>query len=89
MDFCRLESSHYLPNIDPYLCRHMMSLSHNELTSTFSFLRAPNRRQVIIWTNADPIHQRVYAALGTDELKYAPTIDATFENHTPVHDKFE
>ena len=26
---------------------------------------APNRRQAIIWTNADPIH---YAALGEDEL---------------------
>ena len=25
---------------------------------------APNRRQAIIWTNADPIHWRIYAALG-------------------------
>ena len=24
----------------------------------------PNRRQAIIWTNADPIHLRIYAALG-------------------------
>ena len=30
---------------------------------------APNRRQVIIWTNADPIHWRVYAAPGGDEFK--------------------
>ena len=24
----------------------------------------PNRRQAIIWTNADPVHRRIYAALG-------------------------
>ena len=24
--------------------------------------------QAIIWTNADPIHWRIYAALGGDEL---------------------
>ena len=28
---------------------------------------APNRRQAIIWTNADPIHWRIYAELGGDE----------------------
>ena len=28
----------------------------------------PNRRQAIIWTNADPIHWRIYAALRGDEL---------------------
>ena len=27
------------------------------------------RRQAIIWTDADPIHWRIYAALGGDELK--------------------
>ena len=27
--------------------------------------------QAIIWTNADPIHWRIYAALGGDELIYA------------------
>ena len=27
-------------------------------------------RQVIIWTNADPIHRRIYAALGGDELTH-------------------
>ena len=31
---------------------------------------APNRRQAIIWTNDDPIHWRIYAALGGDELRY-------------------
>ena len=29
---------------------------------------AQNRRQAIIWTNADPIHWRTYAALGGDVL---------------------
>ena len=29
---------------------------------------APNRRQAIIWTNTDPIHCHIYAALGGDEL---------------------
>ena len=29
---------------------------------------APNRQQAIIWTNADPIHWRIYVALGGDEL---------------------
>ena len=30
----------------------------------------PNRRQAIIWTNAGPIHWRIYAALGENELIY-------------------
>ena len=29
---------------------------------------APNMRHAIIWTNADPIHRRIYAALGEVEL---------------------
>ena len=29
---------------------------------------ALNRWQAIIWTNADPIHWHIYAALGGDEL---------------------
>ena len=28
----------------------------------------PNRRQAIIWTNADPIHWRIYVALEGDKL---------------------
>ena len=28
----------------------------------------PNRRQAIVWTNADWIHWRIYAALGADVL---------------------
>ena len=30
---------------------------------------APKRRQAIIWTNADPVHRRIYAALGGNEFK--------------------
>ena len=29
---------------------------------------ARNRRQAITWTNDDPVHWRIYAALGGDEL---------------------
>ena len=29
---------------------------------------APIRLQAIIWTNEDPVHWRLYAALGGDEL---------------------
>ena len=29
-------------------------------------------RQAIIWTNADPIHWRIYAALGGDVLILSP-----------------
>ena len=28
----------------------------------------PNRWQAIIWTKADPIHWRIYAAIGGDDL---------------------
>ena len=30
---------------------------------------APNRRQAITCTNAEPVHWRIYVALGEDELK--------------------
>ena len=30
----------------------------------------PNRQQAIIWTSADPIHWRMYATLGGDELTH-------------------
>ena len=30
---------------------------------------ALNRRRAIIWTNAGPIHWRIYAVIGGDELK--------------------
>ena len=29
---------------------------------------APSRWQAIVWTNADPVHRRIYAALGENEL---------------------
>ena len=31
---------------------------------------APNRWQTIIWTNADPVHWRIYVALVGDELSH-------------------
>ena len=31
---------------------------------------ATNRRHAIIWTNADPIHWRIYAAVGGDEVTH-------------------
>ena len=31
---------------------------------------APNRRQTITWTNADPVHWRINVKLGGDELNY-------------------
>ena len=34
----------------------------------------PNRRQANIWTNADPIHWRIYAALGGDKLTHSQHI---------------
>ena len=34
----------------------------------------PNRRQAIIWTNADPIHWRIYAAQGGDELTVSVSV---------------
>ena len=30
---------------------------------------APNRRQAITWTNDGPVHWRIYAAIGGDELR--------------------
>ena len=32
----------------------------------------PNRRQASIWTNADQIHWRIYAALGDELIKIFP-----------------
>ena len=40
---------------------------------------APNRRQAITWTNDDPVHWRIYAALGGDELTGDTTL---LSNHT-------
>ena len=52
---------------------------------------APNRRQAIIWTNADPILWRIYAALGGDELSgpRRPYIFRTFSAHAKTFLKFE
>ena len=40
--------------------------------SIFANGLAPNRRQAIIWTNADPIHWRIYAALGVELTQSKP-----------------
>ena len=34
---------------------------------------APNKRKAIIWTNAEPTHWRIYAALGGDALNLKVT----------------
>ena len=41
----------------------------------------PNRQQAIIWTNADPIHWRIYVALVGDELS---NIIQGFQNRHPI-----
>ena len=38
-------------------------------------MATPNRRQAIIWTNADPVHWRLYAALGGEHLTHYPKGD--------------
>ena len=35
---------------------------------------APNGQQAITWTNVDPVHWRIYAARGGDELIYCVLI---------------
>ena len=37
----------------------------------------PNRRQAIIWNNADPIRWGIYAALGGDELNTCKILDSS------------
>ena len=39
----------------------------NNLSNGLDNGLAPNMRQAIIWTNADPVHWRIYAARGGDE----------------------
>ena len=43
----------------------------------------PNRRQVIIWTNDDPVQWHIYAALGVGELIEKPWISYVV-NTTPL-----
>ena len=49
---------------------HTLKFHLHTLTCHFwlNLCLAPNRWQVIIWTNADPIHWRIYAVLGGDQL---------------------
>ena len=42
---------------------------------------APNRWQVIIWTNADLVRQRIYVALGKDELTHRPLRNIAIFSH--------
>ena len=47
----------------------------------------PNRHQAIIWTNADPVHRRIYAALGGDELKAFIQISLKFVTKVSIAKK--
>ena len=57
----------------------------------FWYCLAPNRRQAIIWTNADPVHWRIYAALWGDwtrplimkslDRNVDKNVELSFENH--------
>ena len=46
---------------------------------------APNRRQAITWTNADPAHRRIYTALGGDELRTADRMTTTKQSKTKLY----
>ena len=48
----------------------------------------PNRRQAIIWTNADPIHWRINAALGEDESRYYYKNDVDLLSVEPLVSSF-
>ena len=41
---------------------------YNNLALVLNNGLVPNMRQAVIWTNADPIHWCIYAALGGDVL---------------------
>ena len=45
----------------------------------------PNKQQAIIWTNADPIHWLIYAALGGDELKTFLGLRTSCDNAGCIH----
>ena len=38
----------------------------------------PNRRQAITWTNADPVHWHIYAALGGDNTFFIVSVNWYF-----------
>ena len=50
----------------------------------FRYGLAPNRRQTITWINADPVHWRIYAALGGDELNHRLHCSNQTRNHSFV-----
>ena len=43
------------------------------------YVMAPERRQAITWTHADPVHRRIYAALGETWVRYH------FSDIRPIH----
>ena len=61
-------------NMNKKFCISIQGPIHNGSNWQYSSIgsdngSAPTRRQAIIWTNADPVYRRIYAALGGDELK--------------------
>ena len=49
-----------------YVCLPVSNYQQSSIGSNNGL--APNRRLSIIWTNADPVHRRVFAALEGDRL---------------------
>ena len=39
------------------------------INNNSAMILAPNKRQVITWTNDDPVHWHIYASLDPNELK--------------------
>ena len=54
------------------------------LVQVMHWRQMPNRCQAIIKTIADPVHRRIYAALGGDELKFSPEFKR--DSLTAVHE---
>ena len=49
----------------------------------------PNRRQAITWINADPVHQRIYVALGRDDLIILGHLQDTIQNDCEIEWAFK
>ena len=67
-------------NVVPWCCSSNLSISYITHRKTYWFSIgldngfAPNRRQAIIWTNADLVHWGIYVAPGGDELSPHTTV---------------
>ena len=76
LDVWMIKGGHYeVNNISNEKCHHHHTDCFVVTGSNWLYINigsanglVPNRRQVIIWTNADPIHWHIYAALGWVEL---------------------